>query len=85
MAQLAQRIRCTWAVCKEERHLLTTAPASRRPWLLAVALFLPELTGFAFFVVRAGLILIIAFDYSKYLSIFIYINIIIFTSIEDCF
>ena len=71
MVQLAQRIRCTWAVCEEERHLLTTAPASRRPWLLAVALFLPELTGFAFFVVRAGLILIIALpDYSKNINIY---------------
>ena len=36
---------------------MTTAPASRRPWLLAVVPALPELTGFAFFVVRAGLIL----------------------------
>ena len=67
MVQLAQRVRCTCEVRSEERHLLTTAPASRRPWLLAVALFLPELTGFAFFVVRAGLILIIAPDYSKIL------------------
>lgn len=50
----------------EIKHLLTTAPASRRPYeLVPVAAPLPPLTGLAFFVVLAGLIMFVYYSKIK--------------------